>query len=74
MNTNRVFNQYEDTNLIDDMISHDDIQPKVAPAMETQTMEERKESHSIACGDDNIQQITTTTSTDARDMVKDLVY
>jgi len=31
-----------------------------------------KESHSIACGDDNAQQITTTTSTDARDMVKDL--
>lgn len=52
-NTNRVFNHYNDTNLIDDMISHDDIQPKVGAAMETQT-EERKESHSIACGDDNI--------------------
>jgi hypothetical protein len=74
LNTNRVFNQFDDTNLIDDMISHDEIQPRVALAMETQTMDERKESHSIACGDDNIQQITTTTSTDARDMVKDLVY
>jgi hypothetical protein len=74
MNTDRVFNQYDDTNLIDDMISHDDIHPKIASAMETQTMEEIKESHSIACGDDNIQQIATTTmATDARDMVKDLV-
>lgn len=86
LNTNRVFNQYDDTNLIDDMISHDEIQPKIASAIETQTMEEKKESHSIACGDDiienshsiacgddKIQQVTTTTSTDARDMVKDLV-
>ena len=63
----------ENSNLIDDMISHDEIYSKAGVVIETQTEEQKKDSHSIACGDDNIQQITSTTSTDARDMVKDLV-
>lgn len=43
--THRVVNQYQDTNLIEV------IQPKAGAAIETQTV---NESHSIACGDDNI--------------------